>query len=201
MKFLRLREVPLIENDDQLRDAVAAVNEHIQAIQNYLGQNNHVDGKVRFPRGFLRTASHFRSRLEFIDNGTLKKNLSYAFILSDVLRWLTNRTDLAGTAKEMVIKNGIILMGSICESMAISGTGGIIGKKHGFCERANRMATKGIITADLRDRLHWLWDKRTGIHIYELSYREYDTYGIADYNKAVTATIDLRDTLEQFHST
>lgn len=191
----------MIENDDQLRYAVAAVNEHIQAIQDYLGQNNHADGKVRFPRGFLRTAFHFRSRLGFIDDETLKKNLSYALILSDVLRWLTNRTDLAGTAKEMVIKNGIILMGSVCESMAINGTKGRIGKKHGFCERTNRMATKGMITADLRDRLHWLWDKRTGIHIYELGYQEYGTYDIADYNNAVTTTIDLRDALGRFHGT
>lgn len=189
----------MIKNDDQLRHAVAAVNEHIQAIQDYLGQKNHADGKVRFPRGFIRTASHFRTRLEFIDSEILRKNLSYAFILSDVLRWLANRTDLAGTAKEMVIKNTIILMGSICESMAISGTWGIIGKKHSFCERTNRMVTKGIITADLRDRLHWLWDKRTGIHIYELSHQEYDTYNIADYNKAVTTTTDLRDAFERFH--
>lgn len=189
----------MIENDDQLRDAVAVANEHIQAIQDYLVQRNHADGKIRFPRGFLRTADHFRSRLGFICDNNLKKNLSYAFILSDVMRWLTNRTDVAGTAKEMVIKNAIILMGSICESMAIDGTKGIIGKKHSFCERADRMSVKGIINYDLRDKLHWLWEKRTGIHIYELDHQEYDTYGIADYNKAVTTTKNLRDALEEFH--
>lgn len=100
----------------------------------------------------------------------------------------------------MVIKNAVILMGSICESMAISGTRGIIGKKHSFCERANRMVARGIITADLRDRLHWLWEKRTGIHIYELSHQEYDTYSIVDYNKAVTTTTDLRDAIGRFRN-
>lgn len=189
----------MIENDDQLRDALALVNEHIQAIQDYLGQRTHADGKIRFPRGFLRTAGHFRSRLVFISDSNLKKNLSYALILSDVLRWLTNRTDLAGTAKEMVIKNAIILMGSICESIAIDGTKGIIGKKHSFCERTNRMVAKGIITSDLRNELHWLWAKRTGIHIYELDHQEYDTYGLTDYNKAVSATKSLRDALVDFH--
>jgi len=189
----------LIENDEQLREAVTAANEHIQAIQDYLVQRNHADGKIRFPRGFLRTATHFRSQLGFIGDNNLKKNLSYALILSDVLRWLTNRTDLTGTAREMVIKNAIILMGSICESIAIDGTKGIIGKKHSFCERADRMVAKGIITGDLRDELRWLWEKRTGIHIYELDHQEYDTYGIADYNKAVTATKNLRDALERFH--
>jgi len=190
----------LIANDDELRDAVALVNEHIQAIQDYLGQNNHDDGKIRFPRGFLRTAPHFRRSLDFIDSDILKKNISYALILLDTFRWLINRTDIAGTANEMVIKNAIILMGSICESMAINGTRGIIGKKHSFCERANRMAAKGIISDDLRDRLHWLWDKRTGIHIYELSHQEYGAYDIADYNKAVTITKDLRDALGLFYT-
>ena len=102
-------EVSLIKNDNQLRDAVAVVNEQIQAIQDYLGQGNHVYGKTRFPRGFLRPASHFRSRLGFINDDNLRKNLSYALILSDVFRWITNRTDLTGIAKEMVIKNVIIL--------------------------------------------------------------------------------------------
>ena len=189
----------MISNDDELREAVAAVNENIQAIQDYLNQNNHADGKIRFPRGFLRTAPHFRSRLEFIGNETLKRNLSYALILSDVLRWIVNRTDLAGTAQEMIIKNAIILMASISESMAIDGTKGLIGKKHSFCERANRMEAKGIISADLRDQLHWLWAKRDGIHIYELNHQEYGTYGIADYNKAITTTTNLRTALEQFH--
>jgi len=190
----------LIEDDDQLREAVATANEQIQEIQDYLGQANHAEGKLRFPRGFLRTASHFRSRLSFVRDDNLKKNLSYALILSDVLRWLTNRTDLAGTAQEMVIKNAIILMGSICESMAIDGTKGIIGKKHSFCERTDLMVAKSIINGNLRDELHWLWEKRTGIHIYELDYREYDTYRITDYNKAVSATKNLCDALEAYHA-
>lgn len=61
------------------------------------------------------------------------------------------------------------------------------------------MVTKGVINADLRDKLHWLWEKRTGVHLYELNHQEYDTYGIADYNKAVTTTKELRDSLEEFH--
>lgn len=189
----------MIENDEQLGEAVAVVNEHIQEIQDYLGRRNHSDGKIRFPRGFLRTATHFRSQLGFVGDSNLKKNLSYALILSDVLWWLTNRTDLAGTAREMVIKNAIILIGSICESIAIDGTRGIIGKRHSFCERADRMVAKGTIAGDLRDELHWLWEKRSGIHIYELDYQEYDTYGISDYNKAVRAIKNLRDALERFH--
>lgn len=189
----------MITNDDELRDAVAIVNDNIQAIQDYLGQGNYEDGKIRFPHGFIRTAYYFRQQLSFIIDDNLERNISYALILSDVFRWLINRTDLTGTAREMIIKNVIILMGSICESMAIDGTRDRIGRRHSFCERATRMAKQGIITDGLRDNLHWLWEKRTGIHMYELNNMEYDTYYLRDYNRAVKVTRELRDSLDSYH--
>jgi hypothetical protein len=42
--------------------------------------------------------------------------------------------------------------------------------------------------------------KGNGLHICELNHQEYDTYEMADYNKASTATKELRDSLERFHS-
>jgi hypothetical protein len=60
------------------------------------------------------------------------------------------------------------------------------------------MLAKGIITSNLRDELHWLWEKRAGIHIYELSHQEYDKYELGDYNKAVCVTKGLRDALEKY---
>ena len=190
----------MITNDHELRDAVAIVDEHIQEIQNYLGQDPHPDGKIRFPRNFIRTASHFRGRLSFIKDSNIKDNLAYALILSDVFRWLTSRTDLFGTAKEMVMKSGIALMGSICETMAIDGTKGIIGKKHSFCERCNRMVDKGIISEKLKEELHWLWETRAAIHIYEINHREHEKYKMKDYNRAIKATRSLRDALDTYHS-
>ena len=190
----------MITDDDELRDAVAIVNEHIQEVQNYLGQISHADGKIRFPRGFIRTAAHFRKQLSFISDNNVRDNLAYALIQSDVYRWLTNRTDLFGTAKEMVMKSGVALMGSICETMAVVGTKGIIGKKHSFCERCNRMVDKEIISNDLRDELHWLWKTRAAIHIYEIDHREYEKYKMKDYNRAIKATRELRNALEVYHS-
>jgi hypothetical protein len=121
----------MIADDNELKQAVAIVDEHIQQIQDYLGQDPHADGKIRFPRNFIRTASHFRERLSFIKDTNIRDNLAYALIQSDVYRWLTNRTDIFGTAKEMIIKSGIALMGSICETMAIDSTKSIIGKRRG----------------------------------------------------------------------
>ena len=190
----------MIINDDELREAVEIVDEKIQDIQDYLGQESHADGKIRFPRKYIRTADHFRARLSFISDDNVKSNLAYALIQSDVFRWLTNRTDIYGTAKEMVMKSGIALMGSICETMAVDGTKGIVGKKHSFCERCNRMIPKGMISEELRDELHWLWESRAAIHIYEIDHREYEKYKMNDYNRAIRATRGLRHALDSFHS-
>ncbi len=190
----------MIADDNELKQAVAIVDEHIQQIQDYLGQTTHADGKIRFPRNFIRTASHFRERLSFIKDANIRDNLAYALIQSDVYRWLTNRTDIFGTAKEMIIKSGIALMGSICETMAIDSTKGIIGRRHSFCDRCTRMVTKRMISEDVKNELHWLWDARAAIHIYEIDHREYEKYQMKDYNRATKATIELRNALNNFLS-
>ena len=151
--------------------------------------------RIRFPRGFIRAADHFRSQLSFVKDRDIKDNLAYAFIQTDVFQWLMNRTDLYGTAKEMTIKSGIALLGAICETMAVIASRGKIGRKHGFCERCTRMVDANFITQGVCDELHWLWKARAAIHIYELEQKEYRCYSIADYNRAVKVTKSLRDEL------
>lgn len=190
-----------IKNDEELIKALVLVNVNIQEIHNYLGRPSRLSTplfRIRFPRGFLRTAKYFRTYLGFISNKDLKNNLSYTLILLDVFYWLINRTDLFGTAKEMVIKNAIVLMASLCESYCVHITKGIIGRKHGFCDRATRMEEKGIINTQVRDELHWLWTVRSGIHIYEINYSELGKYDIKDYNKAISATENLSDALRNY---
>lgn len=187
-----------IRNDDELEEAVDTVDEKLQEIQNYMGRKTLPMGKIRFPRGYIRTASHFRSYLSFINGSNLRKNISYTLILSDVFHWLINRTDIFGTAKEMIIKHSIVLAASLCESYCINTTAGIIGKNNGFIKRTNRMVAKEIIDSDLRDELHWLWGKRTSIHIYEIETMEHGVYKLEDNNRAVRAVHDLSNALEAY---
>ena len=77
---------------------------------------------------------------------------------------------------------------------------GVIGKKHGFDERANRMNQRGMINDKVKDDLHWLWNKRKGIHIYELDFVEYESYDMKDYKRALRITNELRDSLEAYSS-
>lgn len=187
-----------ITSDAELRASKALIDEHLQGIQDYLGHHDHAGGKVRFPRGYLRPVGHFYQQLRFVDDKGLRRNLCYALVLSDVLRWIINRTDLWGLPKEMVSKIGIVVMGAICESIAINGTRGLIGRRHAFCARVELMVNHKIITEDLRDELQWLWQKRCAIHIHDVSYLEYGRYNVGDYNRAVRATRDLRKALEAF---
>ena len=188
-----------IDNDEELVRVVVEVSENLQAIQDYLGQEPRADGKIRFPRGFMRTAGYFRQKLLFMRDRSSRDNLTYAFILSDVYRWLTNRTDIYGTARDMVVKAGLVLAGSIAETIIIDYTTGVVGKKRGFCARADRMVSLGMISNHLAEELKWLWGMRRGIHIYEIKEREYKSYSLAQYNRAVSALHSLRQELALHH--
>ena len=185
-----------IRTDEELTTAVASIGARIQEVQDYLGQDAHGQGKIRFPRGYIRTADHFRSRLRFILDRDARDNLAYALMLGDVYRWLTNRTDLFGTAREMVIKSGIVLTGSICETIAVEYTRGNIGKRNKFKVRCGRMCEDEMISDRLRIELEWLWDARASIHIFEVEGREYERYVMSDYNRAIHALRALRDELD-----
>ena len=78
-----------ISTDAELKVAIQEVGGLIQSIQDYAGRDFTKDAKIRFPRGYLRTSGEQRTRLSFIDDQQLKKDLSYTLILSDVLHWVT----------------------------------------------------------------------------------------------------------------
>ncbi len=190
----------MISNDKELVKAVDIVNNRLQQIQDYLGEDNPDIGRIKLPKGYIRTVKHFRDRLIFISDENVRDNLAYALVQSDVYLWLINRTSLYGVAREMTIKSAITSAGSISETLTVTGTEGLIGKKHSFCERCNRMVDLKIISGRLRDQLHWLWEIRSGTHIYEIGYREYKKYKLSDYNRAVAASRGLIRALELFHA-
>ncbi len=92
---------------------VARIGKDLQALEDTLKAGADKRTKVRFPRGVLRTATYFRDRFWFIRSENLRRNIAYTLILSDVYRWVLNRTDLWGTPREMLIKGGVCLAGSL----------------------------------------------------------------------------------------
>jgi hypothetical protein len=186
-----------IENEAQLKQAVIQCGGLIQEISDFLGDNpsQEWNGRIRFPRGFLKTNADIRSRLPFIEDETLRRNVSYALMTHQTLYWAVFRTDISGQAREMLIKEAVCLLGAICESISIfPGTSGL-GRGKSYSKRMDRLLELGVIDKSARGRLQWLWDKRNQEHLYDVPFREFDHYSNSDWFKSVKAYLALRDAL------
>jgi len=169
----------------------------IQMAHDYVKANSqHSDIlKLRFPRGFLPTAAKHRQKLAFIEDGTLKANLSYALMTHDVLRWLFVHTDLGGQAQEMLIKEAVCLVGNICESLSLRPNHQGLGRKTSFKNRIARYLELQVIDQKIHDLLVWLWDKRNQEHLADVPFKEWSHYSRADWVKSIKAYKGFRDAL------
>jgi hypothetical protein len=186
-----------IGNEIELKKTVDQCGGLIQEINDYLSTHpgHEWQGRVRFPRGFLKTNADIRSRLRFIDDDTLRRNVSYALMTHQTLYWVVFRTDIGGQAREMLIKEAVCLLGAICESISIfPGTAGM-GRGKSFSKRMDKLLELEIIDKSARKRLQWLWDKRNQEHLYDVPFREFDHYSNSDWYKSVKAYLALRNAL------
>lgn len=166
-----------IKSEAELRRAAQQASDLLQQIHDYCSEMNVKwsdcdSARVRFPRGFIRTAAEQRARLTFIEKGTLRDNLAYTLILSDVILWIKLRTDLWGTPKHMVTKLYAFVIGTLCESITKEYFAGRCGKN--FKLRNEYMLEHAIIDGDLKADLDWLWDLRNRMHLFQLEAREYE---------------------------
>jgi hypothetical protein len=202
-----MEEIPEMEEISELVNEIGWKLQLLEAqLQNYGIENVN----IRFPRGFLRKTAVFAERLSFIQNETLKTNITYHFLLSDVYRWILNRFDIGLTAKEMVIKEQICLLGNIIDAivtdvadridppkkkrgltvkcpschdiLTIKGTK----KKRGLKASLTVLTENKIISGKLKKDLVWLWGIRNKEHLKTLKEAEYAKYKLADYSKAVS---------------
>ena len=176
-----------IHNDDELRAAIDEASGLIQQIQDYVGRDISRPAKLRFPRGYLRTAAEARRRVTFLTDPTLRSNIAYTLQLADVQRWILNRTDLSGMAKAMVIKLQIFLLGTIVESVTKNHLHGICGGN--FARRTQYLVDGQVIDAELKGEIDWLWGLRNNMHLFQLDCTDWSStdYTVANHNRAVRA--------------
>jgi hypothetical protein len=188
-----------ISNDRELIHAVVQAGNLLQEIQDYVERDGSKPAQVRFPRGFLRTAAEARRRLRFLPTSHLRSNIAYTMLLSDVQHWLLVRTDLAGTAREMVIKLQLFLVGSIIESITKDYLRGKCGGNFG--RRAEYLVEKGLISQQLCDELKWLWEVRNRMHLFQLDNTEWlaTDYAAASIRRGAEAFQGLLDALTEAH--
>jgi len=181
-----------------IENLVDRIGRDLQALEDRLGPEGKPPVKIRFPRGFIRTAKSFREKYWFIRHETLKRNVAYTLILSDVYRWLLNRINLKGTAKEMIIKEGLCLIGNLCESITKDAAQDICGKRATFKDRTAAMVKHGLISNDLKNALDKLWDRRNSEHLFLLDEWEYGKYTLQQYNDGIRTLHALRESLDAY---
>ena len=131
----------------------------------------------------------------FLERSHFKSNVSYALMLSDIQHWLLSRTDLSGTAKEMVIKLQIFLLGNVVESLTKVCLRGKCGGN--YKRRTTYLVEQGIITPDQKTELDWLWDMRNLMHLFQVGENEWlsTDYTVANHNRAVASFRALTEAL------
>ena len=80
----------------------------------------------------------------------------------------------------MIIKNEIVKMAAICETLLVLFTS----KKLGYKKRIAKLKDEHKISPESGKGLNWLWEIRAGIHLYELTEKEYNKYSVLDFRKA-----------------
>jgi len=187
----------MIENVIQLRQAAREAGGLIQQIADFQKRHPRLsdEGLIRFPRGYLRTATDFRARLQFVADKTLRSNVAYALMTHDVFRWLVFHTDIGGQAREMLIKEGVCLLGNVCESITIFPGEYGLGRKAGYKGRVARLRALDVIGDDAVNELLWLWDKRNQEHLFDVPLREWGHYKPEDWYRSVRTWRGLAESL------
>lgn len=107
-------------------------------------------------------------------------------MLSDTVLWLSVRTDIGGTARDMLNKLFIFLIGSIIESVTKDYLKGICGKN--FEGRLTFLVTNGVIQEELKQEICWVWETRNRMHLFQLEGREYENdYHDANHHRTIAA--------------
>lgn len=190
-----------ITNEHELQLAANQASTLIQEIHDYCAASNRTiadvpAARVRFPRGFIRTADYQRSRFSFLNDYSLKSNIAYTLIMSDTILWLSVRTDVGGTARDMLNKLFIFLVGSIIESVTKVYLRGICGRNFGG--RLDFLEDNGVISNDLKNELCWVWDTRNRMHLFQLEGREYENeYHQENHIRTISAFRGLLSALEE----
>jgi hypothetical protein len=188
-----------VKNEVDLREAVNEASRLLQDIQDYAGRSKRDDAKVRFPRGFLRTANECRKLLPGYMEHDRASNCAYAFMYLDILWWLTNRTDIAATAKEMVLKSAIITLGTVTEAVLRIRDEPGFGKNTDFNDRLEAAYTRDLINEDDKRVLSKLWKDRNNVHQKNLDApSEFDKYAVDDVNLPLAALERLLKVLREW---
>jgi hypothetical protein len=165
------------------------MNDIIQELEPFFKLKRPVDVcvKIRFPRGVIPKAESVRSRLPIIRSRILKTNISYALQFSVVYLWMLRWFDLDWTAKQMLIKHGIILFTSVSEALTHHFVDNYlpfdtVNKR--FKKNLEKLLSNGVIGDDEFRELDRCRKIRDNIHLQNQFVREWEEYEENDFHSA-----------------
>lgn len=191
-------EMP-IESDEELSRAAAEASRLLQEIQDYIGFEPRPDAQVRFPRGVISTASHYRSHLPGYLPYRQRSSCAYGLMFTDVLWWITHRTDISSVAEEMAYKAAIVTLGTVVEATLHIPNEGIFDSNAGVKPRLERAQERGWINVEDRDTLKRLWDDRCNVHTRLLGANEFNLYTVDRVASPMAALKRLLRCLREWH--
>lgn len=175
---VKLKNPALVEQASQL---LQDIEDEVRGARR---QDEAIDPRVRFPRGFINTARVFRD-LYPCRSSRIGDQVAYTMQFQDVLRWLLNRTDLRITAKQMVVKYGIVCLVSVIEGLVFDKLRSRkITPSKKLRTNLRKLRDAGFIreaTYALLDRIRQKREK-LHLHLYEASGEQYE---VEDWNLAV----------------
>jgi len=188
-----------IKNDTELAIAVASASQHLQDIHDFTQRVDRDDAKVRFPRGVLKTSTEYRAICPSYLDHDKASSCAYAFMHLDMLWWMTKRTEITLTAREMVLKSAMIALATITEAvLTIPGQAGF-GPSAQFKDRLNSAVQRNFIDGSDRDELSKMWDNRNHVHLKRLEKSEFGKYGHNDVDLPRAALDRMLPALVKWH--
>ena len=163
----------------------------LQELQGILGRRSDDDARVRFPRGYLIEIGRWRLALGFVRRTAVMNNVAYTLMMYDVQTWLLRRTDLAATARDMMVKAAIAALGSIAEAIIVDATSPPMGRRQRMSSRVAALAAANRIDTGVDVELKWLWDTRNRLHLFELTSSEFSFYEADHLPRAEAAVVAL----------
>ena len=63
----------MITDDSEIPSLVEEINTRMQELQNYIGDRNIDESRIKFPRGYLRTCEYHREKYAFLRDPVIEK--------------------------------------------------------------------------------------------------------------------------------
>ena len=186
---------------DEISKIVSDIGLKFQALEDLLKNSTKQDTTklfIRFPRGFIRPVSYYKEKYSFVKQRPLLDNISYCLQMTDIFRWIMNRFDIDLSAKEMIIKHGIICTSSAIEAMIwylVSAECNLKPAKR-FSKNIAKMQGKKVLSDKLLEEIDSFRKMRDHVHLNKLNHKENRKYAFKDYNMGILILHKIKNEIE-----